>query len=104
MYAGSPARRRFVERLSAEVALAAPGWPAARPVDTVYFGGGTPSQLLPEELGRVLEVCRRQLALEAPWIFLEANPEDVTAEACAAWRRLGVRTLSLGVQSFSAEA
>ncbi len=52
----------------------------------------------------MLDACRRQLAFAEPWIFLEANPEDVTAEACAAWRRLGVRTLSLGVQSFSDQA
>jgi oxygen-independent coproporphyrinogen-3 oxidase len=93
-----------VERLSAEVALAARDWSDPQPFDTVYFGGGTPSQLAPEELGRVLEACRTHLALESPWIFLEANPEDVTADACAAWRRLGVRTLSLGVQSFSDDA
>lgn len=105
-HAASPARRRFVERLETEVALAARDWRDPRPFDTVYFGGGTPSQLAPDELGRVLGACRAHLALEtpAPWVFLEANPEDVTAEACAAWRRLGVRTLSLGVQSFSDEA
>jgi putative oxygen-independent coproporphyrinogen III oxidase len=89
--------------LSEEVALAAGDWRDPRPFDTVYFGGGTPSQLSPEELGRVLDACRAHLALEAPWVFLEANPEDVTAEACVAWRQLGVRTLSLGVQSFSDE-
>jgi oxygen-independent coproporphyrinogen-3 oxidase len=102
----SPARRRFVSRLEEEVSLAARDWPDPRPFDTVYFGGGTPSRLRPEELGRVLDACRTHLALEteAPWIFLEANPEDVTAEACEAWRRLGVRTLSLGVQSFSDDA
>jgi oxygen-independent coproporphyrinogen-3 oxidase len=99
----SPARRRFVDRLEEEVALAGRDWPDPRPFDTVYFGGGTPSQLEPEELESVLDGCRTHLAFEtpAPWVFLEANPEDVTAEGCAAWRRLGVRTLSLGVQSFS---
>jgi oxygen-independent coproporphyrinogen-3 oxidase len=40
----------------------------------------------------------------APWVFLEANPEDVTPDACTAWRDLGVRTLSLGVQSFADDA
>jgi oxygen-independent coproporphyrinogen-3 oxidase len=86
-----------------EVDLAATSWSDPRPFDTVYFGGGTPSQLLPEELARVLDVCRARLALAAPspWVFLEANPEDVTREACADWRGIGVRTLSLGVQSFS---
>src|SRR5688572_22553327 len=106
MHAASPARQRFVSRLVAEVALAAPAWRDPRPFDTVYFGGGTPSQLAPEELARMLEACRTHLPFEepAPWIFLEANPEDVTPDACAAWRALGVRTLSLGVQSFADEA
>jgi oxygen-independent coproporphyrinogen-3 oxidase len=103
MRSASPARARFVERLVDEVALAAPEWRDPEPFDTVYFGGGTPSQLSPDELGRVLEACRAQLRFESPWVFLEANPEDVTPEALAAWRALGVRTLSLGVQSFSDE-
>jgi oxygen-independent coproporphyrinogen-3 oxidase len=104
--AGVPARKRFVEHLVAEVALAAREWTDPRPFDTVYFGGGTPSLLPAEDLGRVLGACRSHLALArpAPWIFLEANPEDVTLDACAAWRDLGVRTVSLGVQSFSDEA
>ena len=106
MHAASPARQRFASRLVAEVSLAAASWRDPRPFDTVYFGGGTPSQLPPEELARVLDACRTHLAFAtpAPWVFLEANPEDVTPEACAAWRALGVRTLSLGVQSFSDEA
>ena len=104
--AGVAARRRFVEHLVAEVALAAPAWRDPRPFDTVYFGGGTPSMLPAEDLERVLGACRSHLALATPlpWVFLEANPEDVTPDACAAWRDLGVRTLSLGVQSFSDEA
>lgn len=106
MEAASPVRRRFTSRLIAEVALAAPGWQDPHPFDTVYFGGGTPSQLPAGELARILDACRSHLAFAtpAPWVFLEANPEDVTPEACAAWRALGVRTLSLGVQSFSDEA
>jgi oxygen-independent coproporphyrinogen-3 oxidase len=105
MLAASPARQRFASRLIEEVVLAAPAWRDPRPFDTVYFGGGTPSQLSPEDLGRILEACRAQLALAPPGprVFLEANPEDVSSDACAAWRALGVRTLSLGVQSFSDE-
>jgi len=104
--AGVPARKRFVLHLLAEVALASREWRDPRPFDTLYFGGGTPSLLPPEDLERVLGACRSHLALAtpAPWIFLEANPEDVTPDACAAWLGLGVRTLSLGVQSFSDEA
>jgi putative oxygen-independent coproporphyrinogen III oxidase len=102
--AGVPARKRFVEHLVAEVALAARAWSDPRAFDTVYFGGGTPSLLPAEDLERVLVACRAHLSFATPWIFLEANPEDVTPDACAAWRDLGVRTLSLGVQSFSDEA
>jgi oxygen-independent coproporphyrinogen-3 oxidase len=104
MHASSPARQRFASRLAAEVALAAPPWRDPRPFDTVYFGGGTPSQLSPEDLARVLGACRTHLPFApSPWVFLEANPEDVTREACGEWRAIGVRTLSLGVQSFSDE-
>jgi oxygen-independent coproporphyrinogen-3 oxidase len=103
MHAASPARRLFAARLGAEAELAAPTWPDPRPFDTVYFGGGTPSQLVPDELAHVLDACRSRFAFAQPlpWVFLEANPEDVTKETCADWRALGVRTLSLGVQSFS---
>ncbi|HPC83326.1 MAG TPA: radical SAM family heme chaperone HemW [Thermoanaerobaculaceae bacterium] len=102
MRAGEALRARFVDRLVAELPLAAGAWADPRPFDTVYFGGGTPSLLMVEELARLLDACREHLALTtpAPWVFLEANPEDVTPEVCRAWRRLGVRTLSLGVQSF----
>jgi oxygen-independent coproporphyrinogen-3 oxidase len=105
VHSASPGRQAFASRLVTEVELAAPTWRDTRRFDTVYFGGGTPSQLLPEELARVLDACRTHLAcaLPSPWVFLEANPEDVTKESCAGWRALGVRTLSLGVQSFSDE-
>ncbi|MFP5288240.1 MAG: coproporphyrinogen III oxidase family protein, partial [Thermoanaerobaculia bacterium] len=64
-----------------------PGPEPFRGMDTVYFGGGTPSALSPEQLGRILESLPVQ---EGAWIFLEANPEDVTAESVLAWRSLGV--------------
>jgi len=98
---GSRARRAgFTRHLAVEAALWA-GEPFA--FDTLYLGGGTPSALLPEELALVLDAARGALAV-APdaWIFLEANPEDVTVASLAAWRELGVRTLSLGVQSLDA--
>lgn len=100
---GAEKRRRFVDYLLAEIAL----WEGEdwAPFDTVYFGGGTPSALTPEDLGRILEAVAARLPLASePWIFLEANPEDVTPESLAAWRGLGVRTLSLGIQSFQDEA
>ncbi|MCG6949556.1 MAG: radical SAM family heme chaperone HemW [Acidobacteria bacterium] len=69
--------------------------------DTLYFGGGTPSSLSPEQLSRVVDALDWHLDLvRGVEIFLEANPEDVNARSAAAWRRLGVDFVSLGVQSF----
>ncbi len=100
-----PERRvAFVEVLVAEIGMHGPGGPAAVDFggfDTIYLGGGTPSILRGEELARLLEALRRQLDVAADAsLFLEANPEDVDLERLADWRRLGVRFLSLGVQSF----
>jgi putative oxygen-independent coproporphyrinogen III oxidase len=99
---GEAARRGFVASLRREIELWADhGSPFDQPFDTVYFGGGTPSALAPEELGSILESLGHHLEI-APdaGLFLEANPEDVTVEALGSWRRLGFTTLSLGVQSF----
>lgn len=99
---GRARRQAFVESLLAEIALwAGEDWA----FDTVYFGGGTPSSLEPGDLERILGALRRAFPNLSPdaWIFLEANPEDVTPEILSAWRRLGVRTVSLGIQSFGEE-
>ena len=74
-------------------------------IDTIYFGGGTPSALAPEDLGRILAAARENLSVQDDaWVFFEANPEDVTPESVRAWRDFGVRFLSLGVQSFDADS
>jgi oxygen-independent coproporphyrinogen-3 oxidase len=96
---GDRARRgRYVDRLLAEIELYA-GYPLE--FDTLYFGGGTPSSLDPEDLGRIVDAARGRLRFaDRSWIFLEVNPEDVSRESAAAWKQLGVNTLSLGIQSF----
>ena len=71
------------------------------PFDTVYFGGGTPSFLTDDQLERIFGTLFRVFQLRSDCrFFFEANPEDITPEQLQAWRRLGVSTLSLGVQSF----
>ena len=78
-----------------------PAWDASETVDTIYFGGGTPSRLEPAALARILErvAADRSIASGAE-ITLEANPEDVTPSMAAAWHGAGVNRVSLGVQSF----
>jgi len=93
-------RRRYVDHLLVEIELYA-GHPLR--FDTIYFGGGTPSLLDAQDLGRVLDALRHGFQLADPvWVFLEANPEDVTPESLREWKSLGVTTLSLGVQSLEA--
>jgi oxygen-independent coproporphyrinogen-3 oxidase len=70
------------------------------PVETLYFGGGTPSRL-GTGAARIIEMLRgRMQPIEGAEITLEANPEDVSAETVNAWRDAGVNRLSLGSQSF----
>lgn len=71
------------------------------PVDTLYFGGGTPSRLGGDGVRRLVDVLRERVRLvDGAEVTLEANPEDVTPAALAAWREAGVNRLSLGGQSF----
>ncbi len=70
-------------------------------LSTLYLGGGTPSRLGAEGVERLFEQLHHHLRLEAhAEVTLEANPEDVSPAAVAAWRRAGVNRVSLGVQSF----
>src|SRR5260370_2359303 len=97
---GRRRRAEFVESLEAEIAAWRPEAERWRRIDTVYFGGGTPSALEPAQLARILAAARAALPVaQDAWIALEANPEDVTAESVARWRDLGVAMLSLGTQS-----
>ena len=78
-----------------------PAWNDAPALDTIYFGGGTPSRLDPAAIGSMLTrfSSDRMLAAGAE-VTLEANPDDVSAECAAAWRAAGVNRISLGAQSF----
>jgi len=69
--------------------------------DTIYFGGGTPSLLEPEEIAQIIDACVRSFDVAADReVTLEANPETVTSARLAAFRAAGVTRLSFGVQSF----
>jgi oxygen-independent coproporphyrinogen-3 oxidase len=96
----SELKDRYVDAVCREVRLRARGVAA----DTIFFGGGTPSILEPEEIGAIIGACRESfdLAPDAE-VTLEANPEGVTEERLAGFREAGVTRLSFGVQSFRDE-
>ena len=70
-------------------------------VDTVYFGGGTPSLLEPQQLQKILDAIRGTFRTEFGEVTLEADPETVEAAKAEAWVRAGINRVSFGVQSFS---
>ncbi|TMI70240.1 MAG: radical SAM family heme chaperone HemW [Bacteroidetes bacterium] len=73
-------------------------------VETIYFGGGTPSLLETQELRSQVEQIRSVYPLsDNPEITLETNPDDINGEKLAAWKELGINRLSIGVQSFFEE-
>lgn len=95
----------YLEAIRREYALlrAAGEWDE-EPLETLYLGGGTPSLLPPGAIAHLVALFYEPHAgqrISDIEITLEANPDDVTAEAAAAWRAAGVGRVSLGVQSFS---
>src|SRR5262245_6378208 len=102
---GPERRRRFADHLVSEISLWSPERSSFQSIATISFGGVTPSALASEYLGRILAAARENLSIQPDAeVFFEANPEDVIAESVRAWRDLGVRFLSLGIQSFDADA
>ena len=95
-------KARYVEALVAEIQRA--GEAGGAGADTIYFGGGTPSLLEPDEVARIIDTCTSSFAVAGNReVTLEANPETVTEARLAAFRAAGVNRLSFGVQSLNDE-
>ena len=92
--------RRYLDALSLEIASCED----AGRVDSVFFGGGTPSVLAPAEVSGLIARCRSSFDVDpAAEITLEMNPETASRERLDGYRAAGVTRLSLGVQSFRDE-
>ena len=103
---GAERMQQYVERLCKEISSAratADSISATLPhaVDTIYFGGGTPSLLSPQQFRRIFEHLRREfdLAAEAE-ITLECAPGQLADETLDELLRQGMNRISFGVQSF----
>ncbi len=99
-----PLKAQYVEAIEAEIKLVGrPGFGGGRPADTIFFGGGTPSLLEPQEVARLITACRETFALTSDAeVTLETNPETATVEKLEGFREAGVNRISFGVQSFDA--
>ena len=69
-------------------------------VETIYFGGGTPSLVPAEYLEKILDQISQLFPGRKQEVTLEANPDDLNPQALATWKSLGIDRLSLGIQSF----
>jgi len=92
-------RDRYMETLSSEIVREGEllGHPRVR---TLFFGGGTPSLLEPEEIARLGDALRSAFVLRPREVTLEANPATLDRARLEAWLALGLTRLSLGAQSF----
>jgi len=93
-------RRALVREIEAFAAIA-----PARPLDSIFFGGGTPSLMAPETVAAVIDAARQAWRFaNAIEITLEANPGSVEAERFRAYADAGVNRVSLGVQALDDDA
>lgn len=95
-----PLAERYVSAVTKEI-LAGRGIPLTGEIDTIYFGGGTPSLLSPGQLERIVAAVhdRFQVSADAE-VTMEMNPGTITTEILREFRRLGVNRASFGAQTF----
>ncbi|MEI6188919.1 MAG: radical SAM family heme chaperone HemW [Chitinophagia bacterium] len=76
-----------------------------QPIDTLYFGGGTPSLLSEVGFNKIVDKIKAIYPLHPNVEFtVEANPDDITAMLVKTWKKAGVNRLSMGIQSFQPHA
>ncbi len=89
----------FVDALLREIDLASETLPERR-YDTVFFGGGTPSLLGPEQIERILSKLFRRFSVKSDSeISMECNPGTLTMESMRGYRDAGINRVSIGLQS-----
>lgn len=93
-------KERVVDAMCKEIELRAKSW-SDKNIQTIYFGGGTPSLLNEKELEKLLEKIHKTFIVSTDAeITFEANPDDITTESLAMWKKNGINRLSIGIQSF----
>lgn len=91
----------YHELLLREMRLAVEDHESGQPLDSIYFGGGTPSLMQPRQVSRIIDLAAELFSLSPrAEITLEANPGTIGRERLQDFRAAGVNRLSLGVQSF----
>ena len=74
-------------------------------LNTIFFGGGTPSLMQPDQLSAILEAAQNSFGLDVDAeVTLEANPNDVLHADLKGWQQAGINRLSIGIQSLNDDA
>lgn len=90
----------FVVALKREI-VSRKNYLSGEKVETIYFGGGTPSLLPTNYVGEILEILNKNFDIVSkPEITLEANPDTINRDQLLSLKRLGVNRISIGIQSF----
>lgn len=97
-FAAFPGRLNDIPRYLAALAADLRRLPAAS-LDTLYFGGGTPTVLESSDWSGLFSVLHEKFSFTSPEISIECNPESTTPEKLEAFRALGVNRLSFGLQA-----
>ena len=97
----SDQKENFVQALIAEITALEGQVFTKEVVRSVYFGGGTPSLLSPDQLGRIISELERVFRLELDELTIEMNPDNVTPYYLKSLKACGFDRISMGVQSFS---
>ena len=101
VYRSSEAVERYVRALCREISSIRDELRTLS-ADTIYFGGGTPSLLTPDQLERTLSILRARFEISSDAeITMEMNPATVSAQTLTGYRELGVNRASFGVQTFN---
>lgn len=90
----------FIQALCKEIALT-PLFNYKEQINTIYFGGGSPSILSIDDLGKIFDALSAKFTIpENIECTLEANPDDITTEKLMGWKKAGINRFSMGIQSF----
>ena len=93
----------LVDAICRELVLRKSYLPAGSSIDTLYFGGGTPSILPTAAIQKILQTVAENYNCQFQEVTLEANPDDLEEEKLDAYLTMGIDRLSIGIQSFNEE-
>ena len=96
---GLELRQKYVDVVCKEMTMRE----VSSPIETIYFGGGTPSQLTPKQLRQLFLYINKVYAPHVTEVTIEMNPDDVTSEYAETLSQLGVNRVSMGAQTFNDE-